>query len=563
MTSGANHKSKIPIFLAMKKLLLLLLLPVTAFPQSLPDSTVQKINAIFGGFTEKTPGCALAVIKDGAVVFQKGYGQANLEYAAPITPNTIFHIASESKQFVAFCMLLLQKEGKLSIDDDIRKHLDYVPDFGHKITIRHLIYHTSGLRDQWQLLANAGWQLDDVITQEHIAKLVSKQKALNFTPGSEWMYCNTGYTLMAEIVKKVSGLSLREYADKNIFQPLGMKDTHFHDNYQEIVPGRAYSYRPVPGKGFEHSVLSYSTVGATSLFTTVLDESKWLNNFETGTVGGKDIIEKMYEVGVLNDNRKLTYAFALGMSAFKGWQQIGHGGADAGFRSYACRFPEKKLGIVVFSNSATVNPTGLANQVANVLIPEIKEAPKPQEKPFTDSVLLKKLQGKYYSERGDINDFTWENGTLILRTPAAGIIPTNFTESGNNRYNITTNRVIILDEKNKSADSVQYFAVEGPNNTITFKRQPAAPQKITSEFSGKYFSDETEAFYYIKEKNGELTLAHRKYADVPLKNIAPDQFTSPHWWMGHIRFIRDKKGKITAFEVNAGRVQHLKYEKVN
>ena len=158
------------------------------------------------------------------------------------------------------------------------------------------------------------------------------------------MYCNTGYTLMAEIVKKVSGLTLREYADKNIFQPLGMKDTHFHDNYQELVPGRAYSYSPVMNKGFQHSVLSYSIVGATSLFTTVVDETKWLNNYETGQVGGKDLVEKMYQVGVLNDGRKLNYAFAINMGKYKGWQQIGHGGADAGFRTYACRFPEKGLG---------------------------------------------------------------------------------------------------------------------------------------------------------------------------------------------------------------------------
>lgn len=548
----------------MKKLLFLLLVPLNLVAQPLPDSTAQRINNIFRAFTATTPGCAVAVIKDGAVIFQNGYGQANLEYQAPITPNTIFHIASESKQYVAFCMLLLQKEGKLNIDDDIRKYLDYVPDFGHKITIRHLIHHTSGLRDQWQILANAGWQLDDVITQDHVIKLVSKQKALNFTPGEEWMYCNTGYTLMAEIVKKVSGLSLREYADRNIFQPLGMKDTHFHDNYQEIVPGRAYSYTMVPGKGYQHSVLSYSTVGATSLFTTVLDECKWLNNFETGAVGGKELIEKMYETGALNDGRKLIYAFALSIDKYKGWRQIGHGGGDAGFRTYACRFPEKKLGIVVFSNSGTVNATNFANQVANMLIPETKEEQKPEEKkPFKDSAVIKKLQGRYYSERGDATEFIWQNGQLISRNASGATLQMNFTEAGNNRYSVTGNRVLILDEKNRSLDSIQHYTVENYGNTVTFKRQPAVAQKITAEFAGKYFGEETEAFYHVTEKNGQLTLAHRKYPDVPLKNIAPDQFTSPHWWMSHIRFIRDKKGKVMAFEVNSGRLQHLRYEKVN
>ena len=546
----------------MKKLLFFLLLPLSITAQNLPDSINRKIDFIFRSFTSTSPGCAVAVIKNGAVVFQKGYGQANLEYSKPIVPNTIFHIASESKQYVAFCMLLLEKEGKLSIDDDIRKYLDYVPDFGQKITIRQLIYHTSGLRDQWQLLANAGWQLDDVITQDHVIKLVSKQKSLNFPPGEEWMYCNTGYTLMAEIVKKASGLTLREYANKNIFQPLGMKDTHFHDNYKEVVPGRAYSYNLQPGGRFEHAVLSYSIVGATSLLTTVLDEVKWLNNYESGEVGGKDLIEKMYQVGSLNDGRKLTNAFGLFIGKYKGWKQIGHGGSDAGFRTYACRFPEKGLGIVVFSNSGTANPTGLTNQVADVLITDTKNEPKPDEQTtFSDSTIIKKLHGRYYSERGDQIEMFWQNGKLMGRISGAPF-EIKLTVAGNNRYNVNGARVLILDEKNKASDSIGELKMENSNGTIPYKRQPAVAQKITAEFAGKYFGEETEAFYYVIEKNGQLTLAHRKFPDVPLKYIAPDQFTCPHWWMNHIRFIRNKKGQIIAFEVNSGRIQHLSYTRV-
>lgn len=548
----------------MNKVLFFLFVPLGLLSQNLPDSTTRKIDSVFRSYTSTTPGCAIAVTKNGSVIFQKGYGQANLEYSIPITPNTIFHIASESKQYVAFCMLLLEKEGKLSIDDDIRKYLDYVPDFGHKITIRHLIYHTSGLRDQWQLLANAGWQLDDVITQEHVIKLVSQQKALNFSPGEEMLYCNTGYTLMAEIVKKVSGVSLREYANKNIFQPLGMTDTHFHDNYQEIVPGRAYSYNPHIVKGFQHAVLSYSIVGATSLFTTVLDEAKWLNNYETGTVGGKDLVEKMYEVGKLNDGRKLNYAFAISIGKYKGWKQIGHGGADAGYRTYACRYPEKGIGIIVFSNSGSTNPTGLANQVAHLLL-ETKEEQKPGEpKPFTDSTLLKKLVGKYYSERGDQAEVIWKEGKLSRRNNNSGAITEmKLSIDGPNRFRIEGAGIIVLDEKNKLADSVAQFKIENPNNLIVFKRRPAVAQKITAEFVGKYFSTEAEAFYLVTEKNGELSLAHRKFSTVSLSPLAADQFFTPHWWMNHIRFIRNSQGKIIAFEVNAGRIQHLRYDKVN
>ena len=531
----------------------------------LPDSIKLKIDNIFKSYTDKTPGCAIAIIRNGELVFEKGYGMANLEYNIPNSPKTVFHIASESKQYVAFCMLMLEKDGTLSLNDDIRKYLDYVPDFHEKITIKHLIYHTSGLRDQWQLLANAGWQLDDVITQEHVIKLVSKQKELNFRPGQEHMYCNTGYTLMAEIVKKVSGLTLRQYTEKFIFQPLGMKDTHFHDNYQELVPNRAYSYTPNGKGGYQHSVLSYSIVGATSLLTTVEDETKWLNNFATGQVGGKDLIQKMHEVGVLNDGRKLNYAFAISMDKFKGWNQIGHGGGDAGFRTYACRYPEKNLGVVVFSNSGFVNPGGLVRQVAELLITDTKEETKPAANTnFADSNSLKKLQGKYYSARGDLGEMYWKDGKLY-RAGRNGSNPveSKFAIAGPGRYVLPSGGpVVIVEPKNIKGDSVLEMTMESPVSSVVFKRQPAVLPKITAEYAGRYFSDETEAFYTVTERDGKLTLEHRKFSGVNLTLIAPDQFTTPNWWMNHIRFLRDKDKKITGFEVNSGRILGLKYKKL-
>jgi CubicO group peptidase (beta-lactamase class C family) len=530
----------------------------------LPDSIKLKIDNVFKSFNDKTPGCAIAILKNGELVFEKGYGMANLEYSIPNSPKTVFHIASESKQYVAFCMLLLEKEGKLSLDDDIRKYLDYVPDFHEKITIRHLIYHTSGLRDQWQLLANAGWQLDDVITQEHVIKLVSKQKALNFKPGEEHMYCNTGYTLMAEIVKKVSGLTLRQYSEKFIFEPLGMKNTHFHDNYQELVPNRAYSYTPNNKGGYQHAVLSYSIVGATSLLTTVEDETKWLNNFGTGQVGGKELIQKMHTVGILNDGRKLSYAFAIFMDKFKGWDQIGHGGSDAGFRTYACRYPEKGLAIVVFSNSGYVNPGGLVRQVAGLLINDSKEEVKTAANTtFADSNFHKKLAGSYYSDRGDIGEMTWTNGKLVRgNSSSPGGPEWKFAITGKNRYAVKDGPTLIIDDKNLSADSVMMFKMENPANVIAFHRKPAVKQSITSEFQGRYYCDETEAYYEVKEKEGKLSLEHRKFSTEPLQAIAPDQFSSSDCWISRIHFVRDASNKIVAFEVNAGRILGLRYNKI-
>jgi CubicO group peptidase (beta-lactamase class C family) len=227
------------------------------------------IDALFEQEIKKdSPGAAVAIIKDGSIIYKNGYGIACMDYDIPITPSTIFHVASVSKQFTTFAIALLADQGKLSLDDDIRKYLPEVPDFGKTITIRHLIYHTSGLRDQWELLAMAGWRLDDVITKEHILKIVRHQKELNFDPGEEYSYCNSGYTLMAEIVARLSDQSFREFTAKSIFKPLGMDNTHFHDDHEMIVKNMAYSYNTGSNNGFKKSVLSFANVGATSLFTT-------------------------------------------------------------------------------------------------------------------------------------------------------------------------------------------------------------------------------------------------------------------------------------------------------
>ena len=203
----------------------------------------EKIDQMMFLNTSKTPGASIAVMKEGKLVFSKGYGMANLEYDIPVDNSTIFHIASVSKQFTAFSILLLAEDGKLNIDDDIRKYIPEVPDFGKTITLRHLANHTSGLRDQWNLLVMAGWRMDDVITTEQVLKLISRQESLNFEPGDEFLYCNTGFTLLAEVVARVSEMSFAEFTEKRIFAPLGMKSSLFYDDHEKIVKNRAYSYQ--------------------------------------------------------------------------------------------------------------------------------------------------------------------------------------------------------------------------------------------------------------------------------------------------------------------------------
>jgi len=217
-----------------------------------------RVDQLFSSLNlQGSPGVAVGVVKNGELILKKGYGSANLEYDIPNTPSTVFHMASVSKQFTAFSIALLDEQGKLSVSDDVRKYIPEIPDFGRTITLEHLIHHTSGLRDQWNLLAMAGWRLDDVITREQILKLVARQKELNFDPGDEFLYCNTGYTLLAEIVARVSEMSFAEWTAKHIFEPLGMVQTLFYDDHEKIVINRAYSYKQASG-GYKKSVLNYA-----------------------------------------------------------------------------------------------------------------------------------------------------------------------------------------------------------------------------------------------------------------------------------------------------------------
>ena len=332
---------------------------------SSPEKRIDQIFCQYSGID--LPGAAIAVVKNGEIAYKNGFGMANLEYDIPVTPSTVFHIASVSKQFTVFSILLLESEGRLSLDDDIRKFIPEVPDFGKKITLRNLANHTSGLRDQWNLLALAGWRLDDVITKEQIFKLVSKQKELNFNPGDEYVYCNTGYTLLAEVVARVSGKSFPEFTDENIFKPLNMTNTLFYDDHEKIVKNRAYSYQH-GRSGYKKSVLSYANAGATSLFTTVEDIGLWAMNFENPVVGNHDIFNKMSQRAVLNKGDTIDYALGQGISKYKGLKMISHGGADAGYRTFLGRFPDQKLSVIVFSNDGSCDPGSLAIKVADVYL---------------------------------------------------------------------------------------------------------------------------------------------------------------------------------------------------
>ncbi|HLN64100.1 MAG TPA: serine hydrolase domain-containing protein [Symbiobacteriaceae bacterium] len=395
------------------------------------DTLAGRLDDLFAPWNRpESPGAALAIVHDGQVVCQKGYGCANLEYGIPITPTTVFHVASLAKQVTALAVLLLEEQGLLSVTDPVHKYLPDLPDFGQPITLEHLLQHTSGLRDQWELLTLAGWRMDDVITREQILRLVRRQRVLNFAPGSAYLYGNTGYTLLAEVVATVSGQSLRQFAQTHIFEPLAMHQTHFRDDHEEIVPNLAYSYRPAPdGNGFKKFGLHYATVGATSLLTTAADLTRWLANFEHPSVGSPDLFRRMQTPAVLTDGQTVDYGYGLGLGTHRGYRMVQHIGIDAGYRAFLCWLPELHVGAVVLANLATIEMRSLGMQaVERYLDGKVDwrpasadsaggQAPAPQPQRITlGDADLQQYAGTYYSDELDTTyRIAPENGDLVAR----------------------------------------------------------------------------------------------------------------------------------------------------
>ncbi|HWA32502.1 MAG TPA: serine hydrolase domain-containing protein, partial [Cyclobacteriaceae bacterium] len=336
-----------------------------------------KTDSLFMEWDKPTsPGCALGVIKDGTFVYKRGYGMANLEQNVPISPASVFDIGSTSKQFAATCIVLLAQKGKLSIDDEVRKYVPELPDYGNPITIRHILTHTSGLRDYPSLMELAGYQLETVTGRQEALEIITKQKRLNFNPGDEWLYSNTGFFLASVIVERVSGKTLNEFATENIFTPLGMKNTLFLDDHTRIVPNRAIGYDHRDSGGFKTSMSNWEQTGDGAVQTSVEDLKLWDDNFYDPKVGGPGLIQALTTVGKLNNGEPLDYGFGLRMSKYKGLDRISHGGAWAGYRAELARFPKEKLSVICLCNLGSTNPSGLAMQVADIYLADKIEKPK-------------------------------------------------------------------------------------------------------------------------------------------------------------------------------------------
>ena len=556
-------------------LLLLLLAGINVSAQVLPDSTLKKIDKMFAKWNTVTePGYSIGIVRNDSLIYAKGFGMANLEYAVPNSPATVYHMASISKQFTAYSILLLAKQRKLKLDDDIRKYLTWFPDLKEKITIRHLLNHTSGIRDQWGLVNLSGTRADDVITQDHIIYLLTKQERLNFKPGEEYSYSNSNFTMLAEIVKSISGKSFRQFADSAIFKPLGMTNTHIHDNHTEIVVNRAYSYRgaittdsSLGNNKFANAVLSYANSGATSLFTNIPDMSKWVMNFYAPKVGDNNVLAELTRNGVLNNGKTIPYASGIIVDKYKGLQQYSHGGADAGYRTYVTVFPSQKMGFIVYSNFADGNPSVKAYELVDEVLKDVLFKPGVQKKldsnmaVLKDTTSIKNFTGDYISNDGVkfsfiIKDqkFFWQSlGPLNLLAPTS--------KDTFSTFNNPPSKFVFTKSKDGKVSADQYW----PDNHRLLNKYNAVNldekelDRILKEYEAVYYSSEIDMKYSFRLKDHKMTVSNNKPPSNTLTFIHQDFFSIPG---NAFLFKRNSKNEITGFEFSNARIRHMAFNKI-
>ncbi|HQW69081.1 MAG TPA: serine hydrolase [Flavobacterium sp.] len=533
---------------------------VKATPKPKTSDAVDQLIAKYAKPNE--PGIAVSVIKDGAIVYKKGVGIANLEYGIPITTSTVFHVASVSKQFTVFSILLLEQDGKLSLDDDIRKYLPEMPNYGNPITLRNLANHTSGIRDNTDLAYLIGTTENDLFSNEQAVKLITSQKGLNFIPGEEFEYCNSGYILLAEIVKRVSGQSFSEFTETRIFKPLKMKNSVFLDNPEMIVKNKAYSY--FKQDTYYKSLLNFSFVGSTGLNTTVEDLSLWALNFENKTIGNNIIFDKMNKKSQLNSGEIINYALGQETKNYKGLDVLFHGGGDAGYRSYLLRIPEHNFSLVILSNSREFIPISLAYEIVDCYLKD-KEKTIESDKPksILDYSVLEKFVGDYEVMNGLIVSITKENDTLFHQmkndNEKVKLIQTDNFEF---TYPNLPNSKIIFDlKKETSVTEFKWLISDFVYKGKRMQLKAFDKTKINlNELAGNYYSSEVNTSYNLIAKENTLVATHSRNDDMSLSILQPDIFIGGGFF-GKVEFIRNEQNKVIGMYVSGQKSKRIKFDK--
>jgi len=521
----------------------------------------EQVDRLFAEWNKPdSPGCSIAVIRDGKIVYKRAYGMADLERNVANSPVTVFDIGSVSKQFTAMSVLIAAKQEKLSLNDDIRKYLPEIRDYEKTITISHLIYHTSGLRDYLTLQDLSGMRTENEYSEGETVDLIAHQRELNFLPGEEHLYSNSGYFLLSQIIKRATGKTLREFASENIFQPLEMKNTHFHDNFREIVKNRAVGYSPKEGGGFQLDMSWYDVVGDGSLMTTVEDLYLWDQNFYHNKLAGgsQELIEQMLTPGVLNRGEKLDYAFALIHSTYRGLKTISHGGSWVGYRAQLIRFPDQKFSVICLANLGTFDPSRMAKKVADLYLAEqfkqsenIASTQKPKIE-VADSVSQNRIGAYRNPESGSVWTIVLEKKKLVVHTD----------------WGIDLDMVAVGQDEFRAKDSPYEVTMQFDQTglrVLTDDEKPETYQRVQlvtptqaelESYAGEYYSDELDIVYLLEAKDGTLSVKVRRTGEpVALRATVIDEFSI----QGAILHFEHENNRVTGFRINAGRVKNIRF----
>jgi CubicO group peptidase (beta-lactamase class C family) len=535
------------------------------------SNTLQgKVSALFAAYDKPgSPGAAVLVIREGDVIYQDGFGRANLEYDVPITSDSIFHVASVSKQFTAFAIALLDDQGKLSVDDDVRKYIPELPDYGDVITLRHLLNHTSGLRSQFELLILAGWRADDVMSHRDQMVIIQRQRELNFPPGERHLYSNSGYTLLAEVVERVTGKNLKTWSQQNIFTPLDMTNTHFHDDHQHIVAGRVYSYMQDDGGEYINSVLNSAYVGSSGLFSTVGDLAKWVRSFQLQKLGSSSLYEHMVAKAVLNDGSEIPYGFGLSIGEFIGMATVGHDGADAGFRADTLYIPSMNFGAIVLSNLSSIDSTALNRQIAGIYLQDqIQDTDEPEKNPDSvtlDEAYLQSLTGKYIFDSGSIMDVVFDGTDLVRKIEGTDDVPLIAKSQTDFVYKT---RPVDMSYVLDSEGNVEKIVYPG----LSMQARPYIPWYPSPEaidrIAGSYFSEELGTTYTITQEENGLYLLHRRHGRLSLAPLRENEFVAeiPVWdqpMTVTLKLVPDHEGNDVDVLMSTDRVLNVAFKRVN
>lgn len=505
------------------------------------------------------PGCAVGVSHDGKPVLERAFGRAELEHGIPNTPQTIFESGSVAKQFTAASIIVLSLEGKLGLDDPVKKYIPELPDYGAPLTIRHLLNHTGGVRDWGNVLALTGvGRGERVISQKLALDVIIHQKALDFTPGSEYSYSNSGYTLLSEIVERVSKQSLPAFTEARFFKPLGMTHSSWRSDYQRLVPGRAQAYQGPLSGPWRLSMPFMNVYGNGGMLTTVGDWLKWNAMLDSRSMGA-GLVDALETVGVLNDGRKITYALGVVVTNENGIRKVAHGGSTAGYQTFLSRYPGLKLSIAVLCNSSSRNPGGIERDIFNEIVglpSQAANAPKPETIELT-ATELQKYVGLWRNAKNRTPERTViENGSLrfadgpVIRPLRDGSFQVGQQLRG--RFKLGADGKAISFEGTSGEDTLQFLA------ETEWKPSPAELQ----EFAGAWHSEEAGASFTLAVEGGQVFFLQRPDTRRQLQAVYRDHFVFGRGFDAIVWFTRDSAGRVTKLHIGSSRARDVHFDRV-